>query len=496
MITRKAFLAALRKGGYNGLDTDDNAIKTFCSDKDLVDDQGKALDLDSVLANVEKTVAQKKVTISVSADAGEEVDVQDGSAEAEAEPEEAPAKSKRPSVQAQTFKAFNIGKSSGAKKAYNALPLITKATPAMHIEKGLVRLFPDADVAEYAGAWLRNRICGKAEFYQTGEWKSHRLADQAILKTWASDSDANGGALVPTEMLNFFVANLSAYGFARRIAGVTKMSGRISEFPQQTDDVDVAWSGQGAAGSTNSAKPATERKQLIAKKLLGTKGVTSEEMNDSAFNVADTLSRSFARALSNAEDDAYLNATGSGDTAHGGFTGLLTAIGAASTVAAAGNDWDSLTHTNFRDMTSRLPSRFAGNGANLGFASSRQFYHQVALPIMENRGGVTLLEGMKGVMANFPGANAAYGGEPWYFTDYLPTSSDNNQICCLYGNFEAATKFGETRNSYAIETSDQFKFDEDEITVRGKERVAINCHDCGSDSVVGGVIALQTAAAS
>lgn len=482
MLTRNDLLSAIRKSGFTGKDTDAE-IKAFVADKELKDESGKALDIDAVLAN------KKTVTITVAADADEDVQVdnqteaQDSTEGDSSEDENADKSKKSVDTRKTTLKLFNIGGSKAAHKAYNARAAQGKSARNQ-------TFYPDAEIAEYAGAWFRMKSLGKADEYKTSKWYNE---DKAIVKNWVVGTDSSGGSFVPSDIATFYVANLNAWGAARRAAGVTPMGRDVLDISELTSDVVVTWPGQVTAGASNASTPATARRSLNANKMIGTKKCSSELLNDSPLNIADVISESFARAMLNAEDAAYV--AGDGTSTYGGFTGILESIDTGSIAIGSGNSWDEMTAEDIDALAGKLPGRFRKPGQAIGYMCSSEFYHRVLARIQRSKGGVSLAEAMNGVARNGNG-DGSYFGDPVYFTDYMPTASDDGQVCLLYGNFAAATKFGEVRNSHAVEASEHFAWDLDAITFRGKERVAVLCHDMGTNSVAGGVVALQTASGS
>jgi HK97 family phage major capsid protein len=477
-ITKAAQLvAALTKGhGYDG-DGSKDSVLAFLAEKGIepTHADGSPIDVEALYAP-----QSKAVKITVEADAGEEVAVNGEALAAEAEePAQASAEPAKAFHKVQNA-TFNIGRSNAERKAYNA-----RAKNASL--KGDDRpVYSDADLAEYAGAWLRYTAFKGFDTDVYGQ----KANDLAIIKTMVGSNNALGGNLVPRDFAPFLIENVNKYGAARKLVGVTPMARDVLPIPSIDSDVDVNWVGEATAGNTNASAPTFGQAQLVAKKILGTKRVSSEIFNDSAIAVADLLSRSFSRALAKKEDQAYF--LGDGTSTYGGFSGLSSAIGTAGFVNGTGNSWSALVRADINKALGTVSSRFADR-SQWAMACSPNFYWTVLHPMIQAAGGATMAEAQKGLESIGRGnADFIWDGVPGYFVSVMPTATATSSKVLYVGNFAAATKLGEVRGSMGIESSNQRYFDTDEVVFRAVNRVAITCHDVGDSSNAGGIVGLMT----
>ena len=220
-------------------------------------------------------------------------------------------------------------------------------------------------------------------------------------------------------------------------------------------------------------------------------------MNDSALSIADITARSFSREAARKIDDAGFN--GDGSLTYGGFQGVRTAFkGLSGTIAniaglvvASGNTFDEYAPTDFMQVTGRLPE-YADTGAAC-WVCHKQRYWSIIERLGRAVGGVTYHE--------FTGAPTyMLAGYPVKFSQVMPRADANSQVDFLFGDFSLGCKYGEVRNSMALDTSDQRYFDQDQVAIRYRQRVAVLVHDVGNASatassrVPGPIVGLISAA--
>jgi HK97 family phage major capsid protein len=72
----------------------------------------------------------------------------------------------------------------------------------------------------------------------------------------------------------------------------------------------------------------------------------------------------------------------------------------------------------------------------------------------------------------------------------LPSTSPTGLQAIYYGDLAKAVAYAE-RRQVVIKRSDERYFDTDQIGLQGTERIDIVCHDVGSASTIGPLVALQ-----
>ena len=491
---------ALRRQGYKGALSDPNAVRAFMTTEqpmEFTDQNGNTLTVDQAVE-----YAAKKVTVSVSADAGEEVEVTGGKmaggdedeigGDAEMEPKSAPkGKGKAKTIESVIVAPF-VGKSGFTGSAKRSAYINRKSRFGVGGGDGQVA-FDDADRAEAFGAWARKTILGNRPYPQA------KADDEIIRKTQVTTDFTQSGALVPDDFKAELIEIVQEYGAARQVAGVTAMSRDVLEMPRLTADVTANWTGEAAAAT--STDPSFDQVRLVASKLTTISKVSNELMNDSAVDVASILARSIARAHANKEDNAYF--LGDGTSTYGGFRGViggLKSIGAnpedaAGLSLAAGDIWSEITQANIDAMFALL-YEFSGIQSPVIVCHSK-FYWNVLVKFLhrnEHVASAALVGGYP--YSNNPGSRPpqTFYGYPVVFSNVMPTASTGTSardtVPMLFGDFRLGSKFGEVSGALEIAQSEHSDFANDLVAIRSKNRVAINVHDIGDGTTPGPIVGL------
>lgn len=462
---RKMLLAKARAMGFKGASLED--LKAWAQAEGVefaADDAGtKAVNLDEAWAK----------TVYVTADAGEEVvvDQPEMEGEAMADPEE-----EEPVAKRRTTTARDVAKAMGAtpaarapsrksvpdfvaqshKKAYN------RAAQTGGTYNGQRPVFSDADEAEYFAAGARLAACN-------GKAYSQRARDMEIVGTKAGSTldNAYAGVLVVHQTAPQIIDLLHTYGAARQLAGVTPMPDGEYRVNRKTADMTFAYEGEGdEIAETN---PSFDQVRLIANKLAGIGRLSNELLDDAAFNVADLIAKSSASGLAKQEDNTYFFGTGLGN-----FTGVSGAIDSDSQFdATLATNWGDYTIDKLQNWVAKVPLE-AWRSGTVKIACSSAFYHAVlrrfALSAGGNLGG-SILDGV--------GGGFAWDGIPVVLTEVLPSTYLANQKVAYIGSFERGTKIGIVTGSEQIDATDQVYWKNDQFAWRIKERIAYNTHDVG-----------------
>lgn len=307
-----------------------------------------------------------------------------------------------------------------------------------------------------------------------------------IQKAQAENVNTAGGVLVPIELDNYIVDLREKYGVFRRNSRVTPMTRDVMEFPRRTSGLTAAFAAEAAALSESSK--AWDSITLTAKKLTALAKMSVELMEDAIINVGDDLAGEIAYAFSQKEDDCGFN--GDGTSTYGGIYGvnpkIKATVGATTTSAggvtvASGNLMSEVTLADLHDLVGRLPEY--ADGPNTKWYCSRFFWSNVLEKLARAAGGVTAAE-VRG-----SGARTALG-YPVEVSQVFPKTDTNSQILCLFGDLTKATTFGDRRQT-TISISDQAYWANDQVGIKGTERFDIVCHDVGTATAAGPVVALQ-----
>lgn len=121
--------------------------------------------------------------------------------------------------------------------------------------------------------------------------------------------DADGGYLVPEEYDQTLFKRLQEENIVRQLARKVNTSA-VHKINIATTTPAAAWIDEGGALEFKDAK--FDQVLLDAHKLYVAVKVTEELLYDSVFDLEGHLLESFTKALANAEEDAFLNGTGTG----------------------------------------------------------------------------------------------------------------------------------------------------------------------------------------
>lgn len=460
----------------------------------------KNVDLDGVTPADVEALWTKKVTVSVAADAGEEVEVMaPEGAPAEAEPEETEASPEpksyarpratgaKPGINGSTLtKAVSIGNS----RVNSAKAMYARAVRDGAKYRGERPPIADPDMAEAFGAWFRLAAMGSHGY-------SEKDNDRSIVrnvKELSGGQNLLGGATVPIMFQRELIENRANYGAVNRAVGVTTLDVGQNMMARLIDDVTVSVVGENAA-DTDQDKPEFDNVEMNAREVRGLLKIPASLINDSAIDIVGTVGGSFDRASAKFADLNFLlsrSATGASSS----FQGILDKIGSTSTYDAQLNaSWEDYTIAKVQNAIGKLSDRSWDASSRIGWICSRPFFDSVLERFALSAGGNTgdgLYRGYR--TGGIDNADASWNGYPVWFTPKMPRTYAADQKVALFGAFDAACKVGVVAGSTSIMTSEHAYFANNQIGVRFIERIAFNAHDVNdtSDPDTGSmVVALQ-----
>ena len=163
--------------------------------------------------------------------------------------------------------------------------------------------------------------------YRSGMLNALRTNFRQISNVLQEGIDANGGYLVPDEYDSRLIQVLNEENVMRSLGTAITTSGEHKINIAATKPA-AAWIEEGGALTFGDAT--FDQIILDAHKLHVAVKVTEELLYDNAFNLENYILEQFGKALANAEEDAFINGTGTGQP-----TGLFTADGGTVGVTAA-----------------------------------------------------------------------------------------------------------------------------------------------------------------
>lgn len=347
---------------------------------------------------------------------------------------------------------------------------------------------PDAALKAYQfGMWFAGSVIHE-KYPSAFTEKAKQYCKDWGLETKAQSESVNtaGGYLVPHEFSNDIIDLREEYGVFRRNTKVVPMARETKSIPRRVSGLTVYYPGEGVA-ITESQK-GWDQVSLTARKYAALALYSSELFEDAIISIGDDLADEIAYAFALAEDTNGFNGTGT--SAFAGTVGVrqrlldvYTVTGGVGLKLAAGNLWSEILLTDFEAVLGALPI-YARRRAKW-FCSST-FFHTVMHKLQLAAGGVTSME-----IAN--GGQYRFLGLPVEESQVFPMTEANSQIPAVLGDLALASKLGD-RRELTIAISDQYKFAEDQLAIRGTQRIDINVHDVGDATNAGPVVGLITAA--
>jgi HK97 family phage major capsid protein len=333
--------------------------------------------------------------------------------------------------------------------------------------------------------------------YRAGQWARATLFKDARAQRWCQNNgieyrahsesvNTAGGFLVPVEMEMAIIDMRETYGTFRQWARVYAMGRDTMTVPRRTGGLTAYFTGEGTA-ITESSK-AWDQVQLVAKKIGALSLMSSELSEDAVVNLGDDLAFEIGYAFAEKEDRCGW--LGDGTSTYGGMTGVcVKAVDAAyagskSTAAANHDTFAEIDAADLTALMGKLPSY-----ARIGAA---WYCSQTAADVVFGR---LMSAGGGNNMQNLAAApEPRYLGYPIRVSavleDGTSSSGDLTGLWMLgFGNLSMAAAFGD-RRGITVKLSDEYKFAEDQIAIKGTERFDINVHSMGTATAAGPFVSL------
>ena len=358
------------------------------------------------------------------------------------------------------------------------------------------RNFKGSNGAERAYRFAKWALAGPMQNEEARKWcRDHNIP---VIRAMQESVNEKGGHLVAPEFGNDLIDLREEYGAFRRNARIVPMISDSRSDLRREGGLTAYFESEGDAGTLSDK--AWSRVGLSAKKLMVLARYSSELAEDSLVNFGDDMAGEIAYAFALKED--LCGFTGDGTLPFGGITGVLTKLkGLSGTIAniaglvvATGTgyatSYNSIVLKDFNKVKGKLPAYALRRNPKWFFSQS--FWSEVVEGLVMAAGGITSLQ----IAAGMPPSLLGY---PVEIAQVLPTVSATSQVCALFGCLDLSASMG-TRRDLTIAMSEHSRFANDEIEIRGTERMDINVHDVGNadataaNRVPGPIVGLITAA--
>jgi HK97 family phage major capsid protein len=383
-------------------------------------------------------------------------------------------------------KGFQAAKERMDSLEQNALVAVKELGEVIRNLEKQVRLMRHVSLQTAAeGGGARNR------FWETDE-QAKQFGEMflAVLgrkdKAMSTLVSSEGGVLVPDELLGRIIDKLGVYGKFRANALFVPMNTPKAKVPRVTGDLTVYAPGEGATIDTSDM--AFDQVGLDVIKLACLTAVSSELSEDAIIGVGEIVGISITRSMAKKED--LIGFLGDGTETYFGMTGIIGALMKVSDtisqikslVVATGNAYSEITLGDFRKVVGILPE---DADENAKWYMNKKFYYNVVYPLAEAAGVASIFE----ILSNQKGRFLL--GYPVEFVSCMPYVEANSQICAILGDLSMGAYLGQ-RRGLTIEQSRDVYFANDQIGIRGIERVDVCAFGVGDTEEAGPICALIT----
>ena len=301
------------------------------------------------------------------------------------------------------------------------------------------------------------------------------------LKGHTENVNSQGGYLVPDEFSSTLINLREQYGVARKNAHIEPMASDTKRIPRRSGGLTAYWTGEASAITESTAT--FDQVNLVAKKLAVITSVSNELNEDSLVNLGDFVAGEIAYQFAKKEDEACFS--GDGSSTYGGIIGLENNIGSAGKVTSTTDD-DTAEELILSDVFAamKLLPDF-GDGPNTKFYMHKQTWFGGIQRLVYAAGGSNTLDFEKGMQPRFMGYDVE-------FVNSMSTGTWATGAAIFYfGDLSKVAYFGDRRaTSISFSDSALNAFEQDELIVRGTERVDIVTTNLGDSSEAGAMVAL------
>ena len=333
------------------------------------------------------------------------------------------------------------------------------------------------------GKWL---LAGPAGNRAAGDWCQRNGV--MLSRAMTEGVNEKGGYLVPDEFGQDIVTLMERYGIFRQHAHIVPMSSDHRTDPVLNGELDSQFIGEYQEGTDQDLDIGSIG--YTAKKHMILTPYSSELSEDSVVSMADQIANAAARAFSKKED--LCGFTGDATSTYGGMSGIATnlkAVNASPALVAglqvgSGNLYSELVLTDFEGVVGRLPD-YADIGQAKWFVS-RKFYFNVMVKL--------LLSGSPTATEIEDARNRKFLGYPVVFTQVMPSTEANSQVCALFGDLSQGARLAD-RRTITVAIDESLLFRKDALLFRATSRFDVNsAFGVGDTTDAGPIVGLITAA--
>lgn len=473
MNTLEKLLKALRAEGYKNENPDAASVKSFMAENNLsiADADGNPVDVDALFKT--KAAKSRKLTLD---DEPKEEPVDDDKSVVEL------AREMVKSMHSAARGGGGIGTPDAGRsttfqgleaKSYNARAAAGKTA------------FPDADIAEFAGAYFRLAMTADGRHKSYPQLKRDR---EIVAKANVTSDFSSGGFSVPEALQRELINIRTRVGAIDTLLPAKPIPASGVSVPRRTAGVTVYSITEAPTTAITDSAATGDQVKLTPFNVSGLVYASNRWLSATAIDAGDLISGELAYAMKSKLENIWINGDGSSTYFNqqgllGRYSSIVTAAGgtwttdaeyAAGCVRAAGGTWASVTEANIIDMMGAVGDLEGADIGGMAFLCSWQFYCSVFKRLMMAKGGVTMAETANGLRV------PTYDGHPIIFSSHMPTRSAVSTVSCYFGAFNLGCKHGVVPELMVLESNPNVGWTTNKMAFKISEEHALAVHDIGN----------------
>lgn len=188
-----------------------------------------------------------------------------------------------------------------------------KANKAEELENRLNSI--EADLKRGLGGDEKQAKTQELKAFEAYARKANQFLTAEEIKYLRTDVDSEGGYLIPSILEGEIIKKITEISNLRTVATIRPMSSKSSSTPSRTTLVSVGMVGEGETDSLSNSKYGLEK--LVAKQAQVTSQITSQELDDSSYDVLSLMSTDVGEAMAQLEGLQFVNGSGAGNNCEG-----------------------------------------------------------------------------------------------------------------------------------------------------------------------------------
>lgn len=288
--------------------------------------------------------------------------------------------------------------------------------------------------------------------------------DEAYTRTSQNEGvEAQGGILVPDEVLPDVVRIVSEKSIARQICRVVPMARDKMDVPTRASGPATAWFTEGSAISEDVSYVQFGTPQLDSETLVCLDSVSKDLNADSIIAIEPVLAELFAEAMAKEENQQCFSATSP-------FSGAVQDASFSTTIAAT--HYSAVTFDELVALKFKVDANVIGSGTWVFHPAVFQYI----VGLKDDNGHPIYASNWSSGMGDWAMANVPQAlpgrllGSPVYLTTTMPTTNATGLKFGVYGDFTKRV-FGD-RQQFAVEVDDSVYFASRKRAILASERFA------------------------